>query len=328
MILAAEAFMAEYHRILAATQPSDRGRQRPSHPPGSFGALVDAYFADREAFGERKPSTQRIYRMILEPLAKINGLKPVAQLERRHIKQWRNARSETPGMANMVVKVVRLLLTYAVENEFRRDNPARYIKLFKLGEHRAWTDDECTAFEARWPSGTMQRRAYMLAKFTGQRCGDIAGMVRAHRKGGALRVVQQKTGAELWIPEHRALAAELARGTGQMSLLTKADGSGFDGDSLSMWFADAIDQAGLPDACVMHGLRKTPARMLAEVGCSTHEIASITGHAALAEIERCTQAANQKKMASAAILKWEQNEKRTASGKRLRPQSGKRKPRG
>lgn len=100
-----------------------------------------------------------------------------------------------------------------------------------------------------------------------------------------------------------------------MSLLTKADGS----DSLSMWFASAIDEAGLPDACVMHGLRKTAARMLAEVGCSTHEIASITGHAALAEIERYTKAANQKKLATAAIHKLERNAKRTASGKRTPP---------
>jgi integrase len=57
----------------------------------------------------------------------------------------------------------------------------------------------------------------------------------------------------------------------------------------------------------MHGLRKTAARMLAEVGCSTHEIVSITGHAALAEIERYT--ANQKLLASAAILKLERTRK-------------------
>jgi hypothetical protein len=44
----------------------------------------------------------------------------------------------------------------------------------------------------------------------------------------------------------------------------------------------------------MHGLRKTAARTLAEVGCSTNEIASNTGHAALTEIERNTKAANQK----------------------------------
>jgi hypothetical protein len=44
--------------------------------------------------------------------------------------------------------------------------------------------------------------------------------------------VQQKTGAELWVPEHRDLAAELALGGGHMSLLTKADGSAFDSNSL------------------------------------------------------------------------------------------------
>jgi hypothetical protein len=103
-------------------------------------------------------------------------------------------------MANMIVRVARVLLTYAVDNEYRRDNPAQRIKLFKLGEHRAWTDEECAAFEARWPAGSMQRRAYMLARFTGQRCGDIANTTRAHRKDGAIRVVQQKTGAELWVP--------------------------------------------------------------------------------------------------------------------------------
>ena len=51
--------------------------------------------------------------MILEPLVEIRGHKPVALLERRHIKQWRDARSNTPGMANMLVQVVRVLLAYA-----------------------------------------------------------------------------------------------------------------------------------------------------------------------------------------------------------------------
>ena len=93
-----------------------------------------------------------------------------------------------------------------------------------------------------------------------------------------------------------------------------------------MWFADAIEKAGLPDACVMHGLRKTAARMLAEVGCSTHEIASITGHRALKEIEDYTKAANQRTLATAAILKLERNGNQTRSGKRARRQGGKQKP--
>jgi hypothetical protein len=38
----------------------------------------------------------------------------------------------------MVVKVVRVLLNYAIEDELRRDNPAHRIKLCRLGEHRAF----------------------------------------------------------------------------------------------------------------------------------------------------------------------------------------------
>src|SRR5262249_17653258 len=158
-----EEFMAEYRRLLEATEPVREGGGPRPYPPRSFGALIDEYFADREAFGEKKPSTQRFYRKILEPLVECHGRKPVALLERRHIKGWRDARGETPGMANMIVKVVRLVMSYAVDNDYRKDNPALRIKLFKLGEHRAWTDEECAAFEKRWPAGTMQRRAYMLA---------------------------------------------------------------------------------------------------------------------------------------------------------------------
>jgi site-specific recombinase XerD len=273
--------------------------------------VVLDYLASPE-FKAKKPNTQKTYRSFLEKLAAEHGQKPVALLERRHIKGWRDDRAETPGMANLVVKIVRVLLNYAVENDLRRDNPAQKIRLFKLGEHRAWSDDECAAFEARWPAGSMQRRAYMLARYTGQRRTDIATMTRAHRKNGVIRVVQQKTGVEVDIPEHRDLRAELARGDlGHMSLLTRADGSAFDGKALGQWFAEAIDAAGLPDDCVMHGLRKTAARSLAEVGCTPHEIGAITGHKSLGEIERYAKAADQKKLASAAIHRLEQSGHRT-----------------
>lgn len=223
-----------------------------------------------------------------------------------------------------------MLLAYAVENEYRRDNPAQRIKLFKLGEHRAWTDEECAAFEARWPSGTMQRRAYMVAKYTGQRCGDIARMTRAHRKGGEIRVEQQqKTGTPLWIFEHRDLAAELAlNGDGHFSLLTTPNGQAFDADGLGRWFADAIDEAGLPDDCVMHGLRKTAARILAEAGCDVLQIMAITGHKSLPVLLQYVKDAQQRTLGRAAILQLEKHQTRTAIAKPPGSTTAKRKPRG
>ena len=78
-----------------------------------------------------------------------------------------------------------------------------------------------------------------------------------------------------------------------MSLLVNARGAAFTSDELSRWFANAVDQAGLPDECKMHGLRKTAAKTLAEVGCTAHEIMAVTGHKSLKEVQRYTQAADE-----------------------------------
>jgi integrase len=321
-------FMAAYNALIETTKPVRAEGTPGAYASGTFGALVAAYFKSPE-FKNRKDSTKRVYRQVLEPLAERHGPKEVKFLERRHVKAWRNARSETPGMANLLVKVVRMLLAYAVDDGTYglRENPASGIELFALGEHRAWTDEECAQFEARWAPGTMQRRAYCLARYTGQRSGDLAAMTRAHRKNGSIHVVQQKTGAELWLPEHSELAAELSLGSMHIALLTKPNGTPLGGE-LGEWFAAAIDEAGLPDECVLHGLRKTAARALADADCTPHQIAAITGHKSLKEVERYTKEADQKRMARAAILKLEQNANRTQSAKQTPAKSAKQKPSG
>ncbi|CAH1672915.1 hypothetical protein CHELA40_14171 [Chelatococcus asaccharovorans] len=48
-------------------------------------------------------------------------------------------------------------------------------------------------------------------------------------------------------------------------------------------------------------VRKAAARRLAEAGCSAWQIAAITGHASLDEVERSMKAADQKRLAKDAI---------------------------
>ncbi|WP_315729296.1 MULTISPECIES: tyrosine-type recombinase/integrase [unclassified Bradyrhizobium] len=60
--------------------------------------------------------------------------------------------------------------------------------------------------------------------------------------------------------------------------------------------------------CKAHGLRKAAARRLAEAGCSASEIAAITGHKALAEVERYTRAADQERLARQAIQRQSENQ--------------------
>jgi len=72
-------------------------------------------------------------------------------------------------------------------------------------------------------------------------------------------------------------------------------------NGFGVWMAGKIEAAGLPHRCVTHGLRKAAARRLAEAGCSSKEIAAITGHKSLKEVERYTHAADQERLAVAAV---------------------------
>ena len=271
----------------------------------SFGALVQDYLLSAE-YKEKKLNTQAEYRRVLEALQEHHGHKPVALPKRRHVRKIRDERADTPGAANTIVRMLKLVLNFAIDEEWIEANPAARMKLLRVGEWRDWTDEECHAFKTRWPHGTMQRRAYALASYTGQRKGDLVLIARAHRKEGAIRVVQGKTNQEVWIPEHRELAAELDGGeTGHLSLLTTSQGKAFDPIYFGAWFAEAIDDAGLPDDCVLHGLRKTAARKLADAGCSEEEIKAITGHTTSAMVSKYTKTVEKKKRATAAILKLE-----------------------
>lgn len=90
-----------------------------------------------------------------------------------------------------------------------------------------------------------------------------------------------------------------------MAFLTTSRGKAFDAVYFGSWFADAIEKAGLPDDCVLHGLRKTAARRLAEADCTDSQIMAVTGHRTSAMVRKYTRGADQKRQATAAIRKLE-----------------------
>lgn len=258
-------------------------------------------------FKTKKPRTRGEYERIALLLQGEHGNKRVAHLERRHIRQIRDAKAETPGAANNVLRMLKILLNFAVDDGLIKASPAAKFKELPVGEWRAWTDDECAKFEKRWAPGTMQRRAYAIALYTGQRKRDQISRTRAHRKDGGICVVQSKTDEELWVPEHRELTEELARGVAGTDtlLFTPTQGKPFDENYYGAWMAEAIDKAGLPDDCVLHGLRKTAARTLAELGLSEADIQSITGHVTARMVAKYVKGANQHRRAKRAMAAWE-----------------------
>ncbi|WP_348770930.1 tyrosine-type recombinase/integrase [Niveispirillum sp. SYP-B3756] len=87
----------------------------------------------------------------------------------------------------------------------------------------------------------------------------------------------------------------------QLAFLTTKYGKPFTAESMGNWFRSTCKEAGLPDGLSAHGLRKAVARRLAEAGCTTHQIAAVTGHKTMKEVERYTQEANREQLAEVAI---------------------------
>jgi len=122
----------------------------------------------------------------------------------------------------------------------------------------------------------------------------------------AAEVRQEKTRTILEIPLHTELVKVIEVSTaGQLTLLTTKTGKPYAPNDLSDEFRSWCDAAGLPTECSLHGLRKAAARRLAEAGCSAHEIAAITGHRTLKEIERYTKSADQAHLARKAMARQE-----------------------
>jgi integrase/recombinase XerD len=93
-----------------------------------------------------------------------------------------------------------------------------------------------------------------------------------------------------------------ATASGHLTFLVTEFGKPFTAAGFGEWFGARCDKARLPH-CTFHGLREGAARRLAEHGCTPHEIAAITGHATLKEIERYTKDAERKRLAVSAMEK-------------------------
>jgi integrase len=295
-----EEFMAAYQGYLSAGGSKPVPTVRNSE--GTFGRLITDFYGSRP-FANLKPSSRKIYRYVLEPLAKAHGHRSVASMTHKHAsKLIQDIGAKRPGMANLTKSILQKMMKYAVREGWRDDNPLIGIEPFKRGTHHTWTEGELKAFEARWRLGTRQRLAYALLLYTGQRGGDVVKMTRADIVDGELHVIQQKTGAELYLPIRpeltRAMQAYPAKG---LTLIGDENGKPISRAALTHMMREAIKEAGLPAKCKPHGLRKAILRRLAEAGKTEKQIAAVSGHKTLREIERYTAAADQRRLAKDAM---------------------------
>lgn len=293
-------FIAAYNAALSGHKIEKPPIGAAKSPPGSVSAAIAAYYQDT-AFLVLARGTQNMRRQILERFRAQDGDKPLVLMRQDHIA--RRLGKLSPAAARNWLKALRALMQFAVATGLRPDDPTIGFKpaRYKPAGIHSWTEDEIAAYEAVHPVGTRARLALALLLFPACRRGDAIRLGRQNVRGNTLSYRQEKTGRQLAIPIHPQLAAAIAAAPREhLTFLVTPQGAPYAPNGFSKAMRRWCDEAGLPQ-CSAHGLRKAQARRLAEAGCSAHEIAAITGHRTLSEVQRYADAADQAQLAEAAI---------------------------
>ena len=298
----AEDFMQRYHASLAGNAQQLQDFKEDRIEPGTIDAVIVNFYRSTD-FLKLKYTTQRVRKNVLEKFRVLHGKKRVALLTAAHLKAIIGDMADRPEAANNLLKVLRVLLRHAVDMGLIHDNPARNVRKFSVNSegYHSWTENEVAAFEGRHAPGSKAHLAVSLLLYTGQRRSDVVRMGWQHITGDLLNVVQDKTGEFLKIPFHPKLATAIGnRPCTNMTFLLTEVGAPFTAAGFGNWFRDRCDEAGLQH-CSAHGLRKACATRLANAGCTTEQIKSITGHKTLSEVARYTKAADQERNAKQAL---------------------------
>jgi integrase len=295
-------FMEVYQAAFDETPRVDVGAGRTI--AGTVNAVVIGYFSSA-AFQNLAPASQRHYRGIIERFRCENGDKRIAKLERRNVIAMLDIKARTPAAARDFLGCLRVLIRYAIDIGLRDTDPTLGLKVAKHKSDGFWTwsEEDIAAFQAHHPIGTKPRLALELLLHTAQRRADVIRLGPQHVRDGVVSVRQQKTAKTLAIPVCPSLAAALdATPPKHLTFLVTEDGKPFDAMAFTKWFRRCCNAAGLQGYSA-HGLRKAACRRLAEAGCSANEIAAISGHGSLREVERYTRAADQARMARNAMAR-------------------------
>jgi len=269
-------FAREYERIHATFARVSAGPAA----PGTFDHLVQAYLASGEYLHNLKTKTKAAYKSDLDMCRKVFGPHRASDITIAHVLKLRDKIAATPGKANTTMRTLRVLFTWGIVRGLVKSNPADLsalgVRALKLGEHQPWGPEALEKFRGEGRPHLVL--AMEAALWLGQRQGDLIKIKWNDIRDGMIVLRQEKTGKEVWLPIAQPLADALARAPrSAVTVLTNSRGTPWrNANMLALAFGAEIDRLGL-NGHVFHGLRKTSAVALAEAGCSTKQIAAITG---------------------------------------------------
>jgi integrase len=228
------------------------------------------------------------------------GAAKLREVAKAHIIASREERAKTPAAARNFLETMRGLFAWALETGHVTVNPCEGVSITRVdsGDGFApWTEEDCAAFEARWPPGTRERLAYAIFYWTGLRRGDAARFGPQHVGGDVGRIETEKTGERVAFRLEAPLLDAIAAGPiGRETFIARLDGSPRTKESLGTWFKAACEAAGVIGKSA-HGLRKAGAVRDAHDGYTESELDAKYGWTGGKMAAKYTRSMNRERLA-------------------------------
>ena len=306
-------FMAEYEAAHAAYEQPDSvplGSSRTM--AGTLNAALVRYY-ESGGFKDLAPGTRDMRRNLLERWRADHGALPLRPLRSKHIQAY-ISKLESKATQRNTLSSIRHFTKFALGAAMIDEDPALSVtraKLKNTGGFKTWSEEDLAQFETTYPVGTKERLAMALMLYLGVRRSDAVRIGPQHIKGAVLHEYLPKKGEHtggnlINVPVHPELAKIIAATSviGTRTFLVTSFGKPFTANGFGNWMRDRMVAAKLTgDPSPNHGLRKLCCVRLAEAGCTAPEIAAITGHKDLREVQVYIEAANRKKLAKAGMSK-------------------------
>lgn len=266
----------------------------------TFADVCDAYEISPQ-FRKLSKGTQALYRRSMKPAKQAWGKLAAEGLSPPHVLELMDALGDVPGAANSVLAVLRAISTWGVlRRKFPQSITAGVKPYAATGGHKPWTPEQLAAAEEHLTGSV--RRAFFLARYTGQRGSDVVRLGPTFIDDGGFKVVQEKTGVEVWCPITEELSAEMS-GWELVpgSYVRHATGKPFTRKVLDRHFKEQRDAIPALKDCTLHGLRSTRVIELRRAGLSTSQIQDQVGMS-MAMIERYCRFADKKANGKASVV--------------------------
>ena len=294
-----EQFAANYRDAILGQAPQ-RG---PVAGNGTLGWLIACYQGS-SAWERLSAVTRRQRGNIYANVIDRAGQAHLSEITQRTIQQAVEARAKTPFSANNFLKAMRGLFQWAKKAQHIEIDPTEGVRGFpnKTEGFHAWTEEEITKFELRWPIGTRERLALAVLLYTGLRRGDASDLGRQHIRDGVITFRTAKTGQQVTIPLLQELGEIInATKTGDLAFIATKGGRPMTPGSFGFWFHEACKAAGVPGSA--HGLRKAGATRAANNGATVAQLNAIYGWTGEKMAVLYTRSADRVRLARDAIGK-------------------------